>query len=75
MKRHFGLYLHIRGRKPAEHQTRVKLVARQVPQAGFMFGWFSALKLEVIRSSETSVHIRNTQRYIPEDEKHALLPL
>jgi hypothetical protein len=29
----------------------------------------------VIRSSETSVHIRNTQRYIPEDEKHALLPL
>jgi hypothetical protein len=28
---------------------------------------FSTLKIEAIRSSETSVHIRSTQRHIPED--------
>jgi hypothetical protein len=28
---------------------------------------FSALKMEAIRSSEMSVHIRSTQRHIPED--------
>jgi hypothetical protein len=33
----------------------------------FLFGWFFTLKMEVIRSSETSVHILNTERYIPED--------
>jgi hypothetical protein len=35
--------------------------------SGFLLGWFSNLKMEVIRSSETSVYIRATQRYIPED--------
>jgi hypothetical protein len=29
--------------------------------------WFSALKMEAIRSSETSVHTRSTQRHVPED--------
>jgi hypothetical protein len=28
---------------------------------------FSTLKMEAIRSSETSVHIRSTRRHIPED--------
>jgi hypothetical protein len=28
---------------------------------------FSTLKMEMIRSSETSVHTRSTQRHIPED--------
>jgi hypothetical protein len=34
---------------------------------GFLLGWFSALKIIVISSSETSVHIRTTRCYIPED--------
>jgi hypothetical protein len=32
-----------------------------------LLGIFSNLKMEMIRSSETSVHIRTTQRYITED--------
>jgi hypothetical protein len=36
--------------------------------AGFLLVWFSTLKMEVIRSSETSVHMRNTKRHIPEDD-------
>jgi hypothetical protein len=36
------------------------------PSAGFCLGLFSTLKLEVIASYETSVHIRTTRRYIPE---------
>jgi hypothetical protein len=35
--------------------------------AGFLLGWFSTLKMEMIVSSEMSVHIRTTRRYIPED--------
>jgi hypothetical protein len=34
--------------------------------ARFLLGWFSPLKMEVIRSSETSFHIRTTRWYIPE---------
>jgi hypothetical protein len=34
---------------------------------GFLLGWFSTLKMEVIYSSETLVHIRNTRCCIPED--------
>jgi hypothetical protein len=37
------------------------------PEAGFLLSWFSTLKMEVIPSSETSVNIRTTQSYIPED--------
>jgi hypothetical protein len=34
----------------------------------FLLGWFSTVKMEVIHSSETSVHIRTTRRYYtPED--------
>jgi hypothetical protein len=35
--------------------------------AGSLFIWFSSLKIELIRFSETSVHIRTNWRYIPED--------
>jgi hypothetical protein len=34
---------------------------------GFWLGLFWTLKMEVIRSSETSVDIRTTRLYIPED--------
>jgi hypothetical protein len=35
---------------------------------GLMLGWFSTLKMEVTRPSETSVHIRIALRCIPEDD-------
>jgi hypothetical protein len=34
-------------------------------EAGFLLGRFSTLKMEVICSSETSVHIRTPRLYIP----------
>jgi hypothetical protein len=33
----------------------------------FLLGWFSALKVEVISSSEISAHLRTTWGYVPED--------
>jgi hypothetical protein len=36
-------------------------------QAGSSLVDFSTLKMEAIRSSETSAHIRSTRRHIPED--------
>jgi hypothetical protein len=40
----------------------------QLPaHAGTSLADISALKMEAIRSSETSVHTRFTQRHIPED--------
>jgi hypothetical protein len=41
--------------------------------AAFLCGRFSTLKMEVICSSETSVHIRTRRRYIPEDIIHNYL--
>jgi hypothetical protein len=35
--------------------------------AGSSLAYFSTLKMEAIRSSEMSVHIRSTRRHIPED--------
>jgi hypothetical protein len=35
---------------------------------GFLLGWFSTLKMEMIRSSEMSNHMRTTQRYIQEND-------
>jgi hypothetical protein len=55
-------YLHLQYRKSAEQALPSLLL-----QAGFLQGWFSALKEGVISSSETSVHIRTARRYIPED--------
>jgi hypothetical protein len=55
VNRRFGgrYHFHPQSRKSAEQETSVQKVARQ--------------KMEVISSSETSVHIRTTRRYIPED--------
>jgi hypothetical protein len=47
---------------------RVDIVWLQPPaQAGSSLADFSTLKMEAIRSSETSVYTRYTRRYIPED--------
>jgi hypothetical protein len=35
--------------------------------AGFSHADFSTLKMEAMRSSETSVHTRSSRRHIPED--------
>jgi hypothetical protein len=35
--------------------------------ASFLFGWFSNLQIAAISSSETSAHVRTTQRSTPED--------
>jgi hypothetical protein len=40
-------------------------LARQPLQADFLLGWFFILKMGVICSSETSVHIQTTWLYIP----------
>jgi hypothetical protein len=37
------------------------------PQAGSSLADFSTLKIQAIRSCETSVHTRSTRRLIPED--------
>jgi hypothetical protein len=42
------------------------LTTSHLLHSGFLLGWVSTLKMELIRSSETSVHIRTTRRYIPE---------
>jgi hypothetical protein len=41
---------------------------KQPAHAGFSLADFSTLKMESIRSSETSVHKRSTQRHIPEND-------
>jgi hypothetical protein len=47
------------------------VVTMQTPaQAGSSLADFSTLKMEAIRSSETSVHTRSTRRHIPEDGIH-----
>jgi hypothetical protein len=38
-------------------------------QAGFLPVWFLTLRMQVIHSSETSVHIRSRRCYIPQDGK------
>jgi hypothetical protein len=48
--------------------TFIHLVSLQQPaHAGSSLVDFSSLKMEVILSTETSVHTRSTQRHIPED--------
>jgi hypothetical protein len=43
-------------------------VAAALAQAGSPLADFSTLKMEAIRSSETSVHTKSTRRYILEDD-------
>jgi hypothetical protein len=46
---------------------RVEKFGMQPPaHVGFSLADFSTLKMEAIRSTETSVHIRSTRRHIPE---------
>jgi hypothetical protein len=43
-------------------------ISLQLPtHVGSSLADFSTLKMEAIRSSETSVHTRSTRRHIPED--------
>jgi hypothetical protein len=51
--------LHFQGLKISELQTPA--------HAGSSLADFSTLKMEAVRSSETSVHTRCTLRHIPED--------
>jgi hypothetical protein len=68
MNQRFGgnSHLHLQGRKSAEQETNVCLATCY--HVGFVQGRFSSLYMEVMRSSETSVHIRATYGYIPEDQ-------
>jgi hypothetical protein len=45
----------------------VAAVCSHLLNAGSSLADFSPLKMEAIRSSETSVHTRSTRRHIPED--------
>jgi hypothetical protein len=56
-------YLHHQGKNSTEQETSVSLGARTLISCSPDF----ILKIEVICSSETSVHILTTQRYIPKD--------
>jgi hypothetical protein len=62
-----GTYrLHLQGRKI--HKRGNSVSSLQPPaHAGYSLADFSTLKIEAIRSSETSVHTRSTRRHIPED--------
>jgi hypothetical protein len=66
-------HLHFQGLKSAEQETSAYQVAGNLLQAGFLIGWFSSMKMEMIYSSETSFHIWTTRRYIPEDGSVHLL--
>jgi hypothetical protein len=44
-----------------------KFVSEEPACSGSSLADFSTLKMETIRSSETSVHTRSTRRHIPED--------
>jgi hypothetical protein len=58
-RRFGGMYrLHLQGRKIREQVAA---------HTGSLLTDFSTLKMEVIRSSKTSVHTRSTRRHIPED--------
>jgi hypothetical protein len=63
----YGLSLgvHIQGRKFRERGIGVSRWLQT--HAGSSFADFSTLKMEAIRSPETSVHTRSTPRHIPED--------
>jgi hypothetical protein len=52
---------HLLGFKPMHH------LPSHLPYADFLIGWFRTVKMEGIRSFETSVHIWTSQRCIPED--------
>jgi hypothetical protein len=55
--------LHLQGRRIRERVCSVQPPAH----AGSSLADYSTLKIETIRSSETSVHTRSTQGHIPQD--------
>jgi hypothetical protein len=57
-------HFRLQGRKSAEQLTSVQQMARQ---AGFLLSKLSNPKLQLLQSSETSVHIRTARFYTPED--------
>jgi hypothetical protein len=65
-RRFGGKYrLHLQGRKIRQQGTIVSWWLQTAP--GFTLADFSTLKIEAIRSSETSVDARSTRRLNPED--------
>jgi hypothetical protein len=44
-------------------------MAKHLLHTGFLLGWYSTLKMEVISSSETSLHLRIAGSYTTEDGK------
>jgi hypothetical protein len=50
-----------------ERRTSVSMTLKSPTYAGPSLEDFSPLKMEAIRSSETSVHTRSTRRNIPEE--------
>jgi hypothetical protein len=72
MNRRFGERYHqLQGRNSAEQETSVRwrglFRLATCSHATFLLGLFSTLKMDVIRCSETPLHIRTTRCYIPED--------
>jgi hypothetical protein len=51
----------------ASFRIQRRVVRSNLLHAGFLLGWYSTHKMEVISSSETSVNIRTTRHYIQED--------
>lgn len=46
---------------------KCRILSSYLPHAGFLLDSFLTLKMEVIYSSETSIHILTTRRFNPED--------
>jgi hypothetical protein len=67
VKQHFRgtYYLHLQVKN--QQSKKPACLPSHVENAGFLFGWFSTLKMEVICSSKTLLHIQTTWYYIPED--------
>jgi hypothetical protein len=68
VNRRFGVTycLHLQSRKIRERGNQLEQVAEPI-QAGSSLTDLFTLKMEALRSSETSDHTRSTRRHIPED--------
>jgi hypothetical protein len=55
------------GDTQTQHGDCISLLLQPPVQAGSSLADFSTLKMEMIRSSETSVYTESTRRHIPED--------
>jgi alkylhydroperoxidase family enzyme len=70
VNRHFGetYRLHFQRRQIHERGTVVNRYMQPAAHAGSPLADFSTLKMEAIRSSETSANALSTQCHIPEDD-------